>query len=180
MEQQREQSRKSWKGGDVDHLEAGVIELATQGKKAEFIGYATTHGISTVDGIVNEAGQLVNEAKAGETLRLFCGQTPFYAESGGQIGDQGEITWPDGRFVVTKTMAPVEGLILHEGQLTQGSLATGTRVELQVADRRSDTVLNHTATHLLQAAMKKVLGDHVKQAGSAVDHNRLRFDFTHF
>jgi alanyl-tRNA synthetase len=180
MEQQREQSRKSWKGGDVDHLEAGVIELATRGKKAEFIGYAATHGISTVDGIVNEAGQLVNEAGTGETLRLFCGQTPFYAESGGQIGDQGEIIWPDGRFVVTRTLAPVEGLILHEGQLTQGSLTTGTRVELLVAERRSDTVLNHTATHLLQAAMKKVLGDHVKQAGSAVDHNRLRFDFTHF
>jgi alanyl-tRNA synthetase len=180
MEQQREQSRKSWKGSDVDHLEAGIIELGSRGLKAEFIGYATTHGVSTVEGIVNAAGQLVDEAKTGETLRLFCAQTPFYAESGGQIGDQGEITWEDGRFVVSKTLAPVEGLILHEGQLAQGTLSTGTRVELQVADRRTDTALNHTATHLLQAAMKKVLGDHVKQAGSAVDHNRLRFDFTHF
>jgi Alanyl-tRNA synthetase len=180
MEQQREQSRKSWKGSDVDHLEAGIIELGSRGLKAEFIGYATTHGVSTVEGIVNAVGQLVHEAKAGETLRLFCAQTPFYAESGGQIGDQGEITWEDGRFVVSKTLAPVEGLILHEGQIAQGTLTTGTRVELQVADRRTDTALNHTATHLLQAAMKKVLGDHVKQAGSAVDHNRLRFDFTHF
>ncbi|WP_319586643.1 alanine--tRNA ligase [uncultured Desulfobulbus sp.] len=180
MEQQREQSRKSWKGGDVDHLEGGIIELASQGKKAEFIGYGATQGVSTVDGIVNAAGQLVTEAKTGETLRLFCAQTPFYAESGGQIGDQGEITWPEGRFVVTKTFAPVEGLTLHEGQVAQGALTTGIRVELQVADRRGATVLNHTATHLLQAAMQKVLGDHVKQAGSAVDHNRLRFDFTHF
>ena len=180
MEQQREQSRKSWKGSDVDHLEAGIIELASQGKKAEFIGYGATQGVSTVDGIINEVGQLMREAKAGERVRLFCAQTPFYAESGGQIGDQGEITWPDGRFVVEKTFAPVEGLILHEGQLAQGILAVGDRVELTVAERRGDTVLNHTATHLLQAAMKKVLGDHVKQAGSAVDHNRLRFDFTHF
>jgi len=180
MEQQREQSRKSWKGSDVDHLEAGIIELASQGKKAEFIGYGATQGISTVDGIINEAGQLVHAATAGEKVRLFCAQTPFYAESGGQIGDQGEITWPDGRFVVEKTFAPVEGLILHEGQLAQGVLAVGDRVELTVAERRGDTMLNHTATHLLQAAMKKVLGDHVKQAGSAVDHNRLRFDFTHF
>ncbi len=180
MEHQREQSRKSWKGSDVDHLEAGVIELAAQGKKVEFIGYTTTQGVSIVDGIINEAGQLAAEAKAGETVRLCCAQTPFYAESGGQIGDQGEIVWPGGRFVVTRTLAPVDGLILHEGQIAQGSLRVGDRVELQVAERRNDTALNHTATHLLQAAMKKVLGDHVKQAGSAVDHNRLRFDFTHF
>jgi alanyl-tRNA synthetase len=180
MEHQREQSRKSWKGSDVDHLEAGIIELAAQGKKVEFIGYTTTQGVSIVDGIINEAGQLAAEAKAGETVRLCCAQTPFYAESGGQIGDQGEIVWPGGRFVVTRTLAPVDGLILHEGQIAQGSLRVGDRVELQVAERRNDTALNHTATHLLQAAMKKVLGDHVKQAGSAVDHNRLRFDFTHF
>lgn len=180
MEQQREQSRKSWKGSDVDHLEAGIIELGSQSKKAEFIGYGVTQGVSIVEGIINAAGQLVSEAKAGETLRLFCAQTPFYAESGGQIGDQGEITWPEGRFKVEKTFAPVEGLILHEGQLVQGILTIGAQVELAVAERRSDTVLNHTATHLLQAAMKKVLGDHIKQAGSAVDHNRLRFDFTHF
>ncbi len=180
MEQQREQSRRSWKGGDVDHLEAGIVELASQGKKAEFIGYGTTQGVSAVEGLINQAGQLVAEAGTGEFLRLFCGQTPFYAESGGQIGDQGEITWPGGRFVVEKTFAPVDGLILHQGQLAQGTLAVGTRVELTVADRRTDTALNHTATHLLQAAMQKVLGDHVKQAGSAVDHNRLRFDFTHF
>ncbi len=180
MEQQRQQSRKSWKGSDVDHLEAGIIELASQGKKAEFIGYSTTQGVATVDGIVNRGGQLVAEAQAGDSLRLFCSQTPFYAESGGQAGDQGEITWSGGRFVVEKTLAPVDGLILHHGQLVQGTLRVGTRVELTVADRRADTARNHTATHLLQAAMQKVLGDHVKQAGSAVDHNRLRFDFTHF
>ncbi len=180
MTRQREQSRKSWKGSDVDHLEAGILALATQGKKAEFVGYSTTQDVALVEGIVNEAGQLVASAHAGENLRLFCSQTPFYAESGGQVGDQGEILWPGGRFVVEKTLSPVDGLILHQGQLVQGSLVQGTRVELVVADRRGETALNHTATHLLQAAMKKVLGDHVKQAGSAVDHNRLRFDFTHF
>ena len=180
MEQQREQSRRSWKGSDVDHLEAGIIELGSQGRKAEFIGYGATRSVSTVEGIVNTDGQLVTEARAKERVRLFCAQTPFYAESGGQAGDRGEITWPGGRFVVEKTVAPVEGLILHEGQLTQGTLTAGGQVELTVAELRGDTALNHTATHLLHAAMKKVLGDHVKQAGSAVDHNRLRFDFTHF
>ena len=157
-----------------------MIELAHLGRKAEFIGYGSRRGVAAVEAIVNAAGQLVDEAAAGESLRLFCAQTPFYAESGGQVGDQGEITWPGGRFVVEKTLAPAEGLILHQGQLVEGRLTVGTRVDLVVADRRADTALNHTATHLLQAALKQVLGDHVKQAGSAVDHNRLRFDFTHF
>ncbi|MBM9537267.1 alanine--tRNA ligase [Desulfobulbus alkaliphilus] len=180
MEQQREQSRKSWKGGDVDHLDVGVIELAGLGKKSEFIGYSSTQGLAVVEAIINREGQLAAEAKMGDTVRLFCNQTPFYAESGGQIGDQGEITWAGGRFLVEKTLAPVEGLILHQGEIVQGILKTGTRVDMQVAARRADTVRNHTATHLLQAALKKILGDHIKQAGSAVDHNRLRFDFTHF
>jgi alanine--tRNA ligase len=180
MAQQREQSRRSWRGGDIGHLEAGVIELGSQGRKAEFIGYGAAQGVSTVEGIINDTGRLVTEAGTGEHVRLFCGQTPFYAESGGQTGDRGEIVWPDGRFVVDKTFAPAEGIILHDGRLVHGTLTVGTRVELTVAELRGDTALNHTATHLLQAAMKKVLGDHVKQAGSAVDHNRLRFDFTHF
>ena len=180
MEQQREQSRKSWKGSDVDHLEVGVIELAGLGKRAEFIGYSSTHGIALVEAIINQDGRLVEKANVGDVVRLYCDQTPFYAESGGQIGDQGEITWPGGRCLVEKTLAPVEGLVLHQGEIVQGLLKTGTRVEMKVAERRADTVRNHTATHLLQAALKKVLGDHVKQAGSAVDHNRLRFDFTHF
>ena len=180
MEHQREQSRKSWKGSDVEHLEAGIIELAAQGKRAEFIGYTSVLGVATVEGIINEQGVLAATAQAGEKLRLFCSQTPFYAESGGQIGDQGEITWPGGKFQVEKTYCPVEGIILHDGQLVQGSLAIGTRVEMAVAERRVETARNHTATHLLQAAMKQVLGEHVKQAGSSVDNNRLRFDFTHF
>ncbi|MBM9613432.1 alanine--tRNA ligase [Desulfobulbus rhabdoformis] len=180
MEQQREQSRKSWKGSDVDHLDAGIVELGSQNKKAEFIGYGATQGISTVDAMVGATGELVETAQVGDKLRVFCGQTPFYAESGGQIGDQGDISWPEGRFAVSRTFAPIDGLILHEGEVVQGEMKLGSQVELQVAERRNDTALNHTATHLLQAAMKKVLGDHVKQAGSAVDHNRLRFDFTHF
>ena len=180
MEQQRDQSRRSWKGGDVDHLESGVLELASRGGKVEFTGYVSMSSVSSIEGIVNQEGLLVDRAQEGERLRLYCPQTPFYAESGGQIGDQGEIVWENGRFVVEKTSAPVEGIILHEGRVVQGACAIGDRVELKVAERRRDTVLNHTATHLLHAALKKVLGDHVKQAGSAVDHNRLRFDFTHF
>ncbi len=181
MEQQRRQSRKSWKGTDVDHLDTGILALLEQGKQAEFTGYTCRNERSVVEGIVNEAGVLVQEAGAGEQVRLFCPRTPFYAESGGQVGDQGEISWDGGRFQVEQTIAPADGLILHEGRIVEGSLQPGQAVTLKVAEnKRIATELNHTATHLLHAAMKKILGEHVKQAGSLVNSDRLRFDFTHF
>jgi alanyl-tRNA synthetase len=131
--------------------------------------------------MIDEQGESVTEAVAGGKYRLFCPQTPFYAEAGGQVGDRGEIRWQGGRFAVKNTRAAAAGLVLHEGVLEEGTLAPGTPVELCVTDdRRLATMRNHTATHLLQAAMKEVLGDHVKQAGSLVNEERLRFDFTHF
>ena len=181
MEEQRQQSRKSWKGKDVDHLETGVLALVEQGETAEFVGYDVQECISTIGGIIDASGALVDRAEAGESYRLFCPKTPFYAESGGQVGDRGVIRCPSGTFRVENTAAPVEGLVLHEGVMTEGSLQLGSEVELVVEDAlRTATRANHTATHLLQAAMKKVLGDHVKQAGSLVNAERLRFDFTHF
>lgn len=181
MDEQRRQSRKSWKGTDVDHLDAGVLALLEQGKQTEFTGYSTRNERSVVDGIINQAGALVREAGPGERVRLFCPRTPFYAESGGQVGDQGVISWDHGRFQVEQTIAPADGLVLHEGILEEGRLQSGQPVVLEVAEnQRIATELNHTATHLLQAAMKQILGDHVKQAGSLVNSDRLRFDFTHF
>ncbi len=181
MEEQRQQSRNSWKGKDVDHLEAGVLALAEQGKTSEFIGYDRLRGMSAVEGIVDEFGALVDQAEKGTTCKVFCPVTPFYAESGGQVGDRGVIRWPGGRFRVEDTMAATEGLVLHKGVVEDGVLSVGCTVELVVEDMdRTATMANHTATHLLQAAMKKILGDHIKQAGSLVNSKRLRFDFTHF
>ncbi len=180
MKRQREQSRKSWKGSDVDHLDTGVLELVKQGKRAEFTGYYATEGESVVSGIINDTGKLVASVGTGEKIRVFCDQTPFYAESGGQVGDQGEIVWNGGRLKVTQTLSPAESIILHFGEVVEGTLNSEQPVKLQVTERRNATALNHTATHLLQAALKQVLGDHVKQAGSLVDDKRLRFDFTHF
>ncbi len=181
MEQQRRQSRKSWKGTDVDHLDVGVLALLEQGKQTKFTGYTTRNDTSVVEGIVNQDGALVQEARAGEHVRLFCPRTPFYAESGGQVGDQGVISWDGGRFQVEQTIAPADGLVLHEGRVVEGTLKKDQAVTLKVADDgRTPTELNHTATHLLHAAMKEILGDHVKQAGSLVNPDRLRFDFTHF
>lgn len=180
MEKQREQSRKSWKGSDVDHLGKGVLELVESGRTAEFTGYFSDSGQSVVEGIVNSEGELVDTVQPGENYQVFCAQTPFYAESGGQVGDEGEIRWEGGTFAVEQTSSPVEGIILHQGKVTEGTLRKGQQVVLQVSRKRAETALNHTATHLLHEALKQVLGDHVKQAGSLVDESRLRFDFTHF
>ncbi|WP_028580266.1 alanine--tRNA ligase [Desulfogranum japonicum] len=180
MQQQREQSRKSWKGSDVDHLDKGILTLLDKETVCGFTGYASTSENSSVVGILDEQGVLIDSAKEGSHVRVVCEKTPFYAESGGQIGDCGKIVWADGMMQVEQTSSPAEGIILQHGVVTQGVLKQGQDVTLTVAARRNDVALNHTATHLLHAALKQVLGDHVKQAGSLVDGKRLRFDFTHF
>ncbi len=180
MEQQRQQSRSSWKGKDLDHLSSGVVALLDEGRRSEFVGYEHRDADSVVEAIIDEQGELAGEAGSGATVQIFCPRTPFYAESGGQVGDRGVISWQGGYFTVQSTMAAADGLVLHSGTVGEGSLHTGQKVSMQVDNSRTDTTLNHTATHLLQAAMRQVLGDHVKQAGSLVRADRLRFDFTHF
>ncbi len=180
MQRQREQSKRSWKGKDVDHFSAGLIALLDLGKTTEFLGYTATSAASVIEGIIDEQGNLVTEVEAGTEVQVYCPQTPFYAESGGQLGDCGIISWKGGSFAVQETKAAAEGLVLHTGTVSEGTLTSGQQVILQVDESRTATALNHTATHLLHAAMKEILGDHVKQAGSLVRSDRLRFDFTHF
>ncbi|MGX9728536.1 MAG: alanine--tRNA ligase [Candidatus Electronema sp. VV] len=180
MQQQREQSRRSWKGKDLDHFSAGVISLLEQGRKSEFLGYQQRSAESVAEAILDNQGSLISRATIGAQVQVFCPQTPFYAESGGQVGDTGTMTWPGGSLTVHSVKAAAEGLTLHSGTVTQGVLCAGQQVTLQVDAQRTATALNHTATHLLHAAMKQLLGSHVKQAGSLVRADRLRFDFTHF
>jgi len=114
------------------------------------------------------------------TIEVILRETPFYAEGGGQVGDAGEIRGPNGRFMVDDTQSPVAGLIVHRGRLVEGSLSVGEVVTAEVtSDRRWDTMRHHTATHLLQSALRSVLGTHVLQHGSLVAPDRLRFDFSH-
>ena len=181
MAAQREQSKRSWKGSDVAHLDEGLIELLKLGRETEFVGYTQKQCRSTILGLVGEDGQLCDRIEQGRQVKVFCLQTPFYAESGGQVGDTGIITGPAGRIEVASTRRIADKLVVHEGLVVSGTLARGEEVELQVtSERRGDIARNHTATHLLQAAMKEILGDHVKQAGSLVSEEGLRFDFTHF
>ena len=181
MAAQRTQSKKSWKSTGLETMTPGIKALVDAGHKASFVGYEGHHAASVISGMINAGGDPADTAQQGETVSIFCPETPFYAEAGGQIGDEGEIVGPNGSARVLDTVTMADGLILHECEMTQGSLSLGDKVKLNVAEgRRQRIACNHTATHILHAAMKKVLGDHIKQSGSLVNPDRLRFDFTHF
>ncbi|HAA04111.1 MAG TPA: alanine--tRNA ligase, partial [Syntrophobacteraceae bacterium] len=126
-------------------------------------------------------GRRVREAVAGTEIELVASQTPFYGAAGGQVGDRGVVEGASGRMAVTDSLKLPGDLIVHVGKVEEGVLRAGDTVTLVVDEAlRADTALNHTATHILHAVLRQVLGDHVKQAGSMVAPERLRFDFTHF
>ena len=181
MEQQRQQSKKSWKGTTMAALGEGVRRLLESMPPTVFTGYETRRGHATITGLISAAGEPVLRATVGDEVMVVCPETPFYAESGGQAGDQGELVGANGHAQVLNTLTIAAGLTAHQVQITSGSLDIGEVLELKVTEgRRQKIADNHTATHLLQAALRQVLGEHVKQSGSLVDPERLRFDFTHF
>ncbi len=180
MEKQREQSRKHWKGSGERELAPAYRKLGTQGIKTTFLGYDQLSAKSKVIALVKD-GQLVEEANAGTKIELVTEETPFYGEAGGQVGDKGIIKGDNFLMHVVDTLKLPGDLIVHVGEIKEGSLRVGEKVELIVdKDLREDTARNHTATHLLHAALRQVLGDHVKQAGSLVSPKGFRFDLTHF
>ncbi len=177
MEEQRERARAAGKTQSV-HLR-GEHSSATGEVTARFVGYETLHHESGILGVY-AAGSRIEVANAPAEVELFLSETPFYAEGGGQVGDHGEIVGPKGRFVVEDTQRIAERLIVHRGRVVEGRIAVGQAVIARVdPQRRDDTRRNHTATHLLHAALRLILGNHVRQAGSLVAPDHLRFDFTH-
>ncbi|MGV1100426.1 alanine--tRNA ligase [Thiovibrio sp. JS02] len=181
MEVQREQSKKSWKATSLAEMGEGIRALLDKGLRVKFVGYDTRQLTADVVGLVSAGGASMEQAGTGEKVSVVCPETPFYAESGGQVGDRGMVIGPHGKARVENTVAVGDGLILHQAEIVEGSLGLGEKVELKVAEgKRQRTANNHTATHLLQAALRRVLGEHVKQSGSQVSPERLRFDFTHF
>ncbi len=177
MEDQRKRSRAKVA---FDSLADAYKALSSQAIKPEFKGYQSLQAQSDVLVLV-QAGQEVPEAVEGEEIEVVTAATPFYGEAGGQVGDQGTISGDGMTMTVTATRKDPTGLIIHKGKVVSGRIAKGQRVTLSVdAAKRRATACNHTATHLLHAALRQVLGDHVKQAGSLVAPDRLRFDFTHF
>ena len=173
MDAQRVRARSASAFG-MDYNSLVKVDVAT-----EFTGYNATSGAAKVVGLYKD-GQSVDVLNEGDDGVVVLDRTPFYAESGGQIGDCGFLKASSGRFDVRDT-TKTGGAFLHHGVLASGSLTIGSPVETQVdADVRRATALNHSATHLLHAALRQVLGEHVQQKGSLVDSQRLRFDFSHF
>ena len=181
MEEQREKARESWKGSGDTAVADSYKKLSLKGIKSELVGYEeVTEATSFVTAILKK-DEDVDVITEGTNAEIFTDQTPFYGETGGQVGDTGFIEGEGFLFEVWDTQRPDENLITHIGKLKKGTLRIGDSVHLKVqTNTRRATEANHSATHLLNAALHSVLGDHVKQAGSLVNPERLRFDFTHF
>ena len=177
MEAQRERGRASAQFGE-ERAKIRLYESLNVGA-TRFLGYDQLNASSPIVGLIADDA-VVSEAAAGQNVEVVLVQTPFYAEGGGQVGDAGILTGPDGAVEVRDTQAVMPDVIVHFGKVNDGVVRLGDTVEAQVDPvRRQDTARNHTATHMLHAALREVLGAHVRQAGSLVAPDRLRFDFSH-
>jgi alanyl-tRNA synthetase len=177
MEKQRARSRSVTTFAGISEA---YKKLSAKGFKPEFRGYQALSLESKVLLIVAD-GSEISEATAGQAIELITEATPFYAEAGGQVGDTGKISNKNFEMEVVDTIKDPTGLVIHKGQIISGKVKKGSKVRLHVdGAKRRATALNHTATHILHAVLREVLGEHVKQAGSLVAPDRLRFDFTHF
>jgi len=179
IEEQRNRARKTG-GFEQETARPAVTELAGRVGTTKFVGYDRLESDSLVQAIL-KGDRLVKEAAEGDEVEIVLDVTPFYAEGGGQVGDRGVLMGQDGQVEIKETTRPVPTLILHKGIVTKGRIREGEQLRMTVnATTRLDAQRNHTATHLLHAALRDLLGPHVKQYGSLVGPNRLRFDFAHF
>ncbi|MET3839363.1 alanine--tRNA ligase [Bradyrhizobium sp. OAE829] len=179
MEKQKEKARASWSGSGDTASENIWFPLREKLGATEFLGYETESAEGVVSALVKD-GKDADSLKAGETGSIVLNQTPFYAESGGQVGDTGVMIGEGVRFRVTDTQKRAGDLFVHQGTVEQGTLKVGTALQLEVDHiRRSSIRAHHSATHLLHEALRQVLGDHIAQRGSLVAPDRLRFDFVH-
>ncbi|ANU07700.1 alanine--tRNA ligase [Paraurantiacibacter namhicola] len=180
MAEQKAAARAAWKGSGAAADSEVWFDIAEREGATEFTGYASTKGDGRVVAIVAD-GKEVDRAEAGQTVTLLTNQTPFYGESGGQSGDAGTVRSENGLVAdITDTSKPLGKLHAQETTILEGAVSKGDVVHLEVdAGRRDRTRANHSATHLLHAALRNVLGDHVTQKGSLVAEDRLRFDFSH-
>ncbi len=179
MRRQREASRQSWRGGMGEEVPPVYQELA-EWEPTKFLGYDTLKADSTILALIrhDDHGE---EAKAGDEVEVVTAATPFYGETGGQVGDTGWITGPGYKLRVTGTQRLPNDLFVHQVKVEEGVVKVNDPAVLSVdAERRSQIARHHTATHILQAVLQKNLGSHVKQSGSLVAPERLRFDFSHF
>ena len=180
MEEQRQKSKQAGLGIGEGKTKEVYRWLASEGIKTTFLGYEEVQSESRILKLI-KGDEIVPFAKEGDQIEIVTEKTPFYGEAGGQVGDRGVIFHEEFSMDVENSIKPMEELIIHQGKVKRGRAKEGMSVIHRVdGERRKATALNHTATHLLQAVLREVLGDHVHQAGSLVSPERLRFDFTHF
>ncbi len=183
LEEQRKRARAALTQTREEEGDIHLLYALTKGQETPFVGYETLESTARVLSIIGRQDDAYGEQEkgdAGSEVYILLDHSPFYAEKGGQVGDTGELHWDEGSATVTATLAGPSGEILHRAVITRGSLYRGITLRAVVdQQRRKSIARNHTATHLLHRALKKVLGDHVNQAGSLVAADRLRFDFTH-
>ena len=179
LEEQRDRARKTARFSQAASR-TELVSAIEQFPLTQFVGYGHQQADGTLLGIVKDE-HVIQEAKQGETVEFILDTTPFYPEGGGQVGDQGTLVGPSARIAVQDTTKVAKGWFLHKGQVIEGSVHVGDFLTALVNNQlRQSAARNHTATHLLHAALREILGPHVKQYGSLVAPNRLRFDFSHF
>ncbi|WP_419696854.1 alanine--tRNA ligase [Mesorhizobium muleiense] len=179
MEQQKAEARKSWAGSGEAATETVWFPVREKHGATEFLGYETEQAEGLIQALVRD-GKIVDSAANGEAVAVVVNQTPFYGESGGQVGDTGVISGEGFSIEISDTQKKADGLFVHLGKVADGTVDTGATVELKVDHaRRSRLRANHSATHLIHEALREVLGTHVAQKGSLVAPERLRFDISH-
>ncbi len=179
MAEQRARARAAWAGSGEAATERVWFDIRERVGATEFVGYGAQEGEGVVQALVREGGE-VARLEAGERGWLVVNQTPFYAESGGQVGDTGRMCGDGVRLRVLDTVKRLGDLWVHEVAVEEGAVAVGDTLRLEIDRERRDRIrANHSATHLLHAALRRRLGEHVTQKGSLVDDQRLRFDFSH-
>ncbi|MDQ6979399.1 MAG: alanine--tRNA ligase, partial [Mariprofundaceae bacterium] len=180
MEEQRQRARAAWRGSGDQSLSKAVFDVREEHGPTEFLGYQTLDADGVITALLIDDA-LVHEISEGTRAHIFMNQTPFYAESGGQVGDSGMITTDSGRFRVQDCKKLLPDLFAHIGVVEEGCIQAHSLAQAAVQQGRRIQISNHhTATHLLHAVLRDVLGEHVKQSGSWVNDQRLRFDFSHF
>ncbi|RPG06483.1 MAG: alanine--tRNA ligase [Pelagibacteraceae bacterium TMED267] len=179
MKESRELAKKNWKGSGDSAIENIWFGIRDELGTTEFLGYETNQAEGVVSYLLKN-NQEVDQLNENDEGMIIVNQTPFYGESGGQVGDTGEITTNDFRFEVTDVQKKIGDLFVHYGKVTKGSVKLSDNVELKInVERRNNTRAYHSATHLLHESLRRVLGKHVTQKGSLVEPSRLRFDFSH-
>jgi alanyl-tRNA synthetase len=181
MEQQRERARGAWRGSGEEAVAECYLKVSSSGVSTEFCGYEKIKKDNAEVKAIFIDGKPADTAVAGQKAEIVLDNTPFYGEAGGQIGDTGYLKGAGFNFTVEDTKKPVENFIVHKGVVSKGEIKVGVKAKLFVdEEKRKAIAANHSGTHILQAALKAVLGDHIKQSGSQVTAEGLRFDFSHF